>query len=43
MPDKAAVKIDKNKVAVSKLIQAVKKAGYTAKLREEKKENGKKL
>jgi copper chaperone CopZ len=37
MPDKAVVKYDKNKVTVNKLIDAVKKAGYKAKVAEDKK------
>lgn len=38
MPDKAVVKIDKTKkVTTAQLIDAVKKAGYGAKLKEEKK------
>lgn len=38
MPDKAVVEIDKKKkVTTAQLIDAVKKAGYGAKLKEEKK------
>jgi len=36
-PDKAVVKIEKGKTDASKLIAAVKKAGYGAKLKDEKK------
>lgn len=36
-PDKAVVKIEKGKTDASKLIAAVKKAGYGASVREEKK------
>jgi copper chaperone CopZ len=35
-PDKAVVKIEKGKTDASKLIAAVKKAGYGATVREEK-------
>ena len=36
-PDKAVVQIKKGKTDANKLIAAVKKAGYTATLKEEKK------
>ncbi len=37
MPDKATVKIKKGKTDANKLIAAVKKAGYGASLKSEKK------
>ena len=44
MPDKAVVKIDKTKkVTTAQLIDAVKKAGYGAKLKEEKKKGSSEL
>jgi copper chaperone CopZ len=36
-PDKAVVKVEAGKVNAKKLIAAVEKAGYEAKLKEEKK------
>jgi len=41
MPDKAVVKIQKDKVSANKLIAAVKKAGYGASVNKEKKEKKK--
>lgn len=35
-PDKAVVKVEKGKVETKQLIDAVKKAGYTAELKTEK-------
>ena len=37
MPDKAVVKVQKDKVTADKLIAAVKKAGYSASVKEDKK------
>lgn len=37
LPDKAVVKVQKEKVTVDKLITAVKKAGYGASVQEDKK------
>ena len=43
MPDKAVVKVQKDKVTAGKLIAAVKKAGYGASVnKEEKKQKPKK-
>jgi copper chaperone CopZ len=38
MPDSAVVTIDKKKVTSAKLIEAVKKAGYGASVKKDKKE-----
>jgi copper chaperone CopZ len=41
LPDKAVVKVQKEKVTADKLITAVKKAGYGASVKEDKKEKKK--
>ena len=41
LPDKAVVKFDKNKADPAKLIAAVKKAGYGASIRADKKKTEK--
>ena len=41
LPDKAMVKVQKEKVTADKLITAVKKAGYGASVNEDKKEKKK--
>jgi len=41
MPDKAVVKVQGDKVSADKLIGAVKKAGYGASVRDDKKEKKK--
>lgn len=41
MPDKAVVKYDKKKVTTDKLIAAVKKAGYGAKVKKDKEKDKK--
>jgi copper chaperone CopZ len=41
LPDKAVVKVQKEKVTADKLVTAVKKAGYGASVRDDKKERKK--
>jgi copper chaperone CopZ len=42
LPDKAVIKVQKDKVTANKLIAAVKKAGYGASIKDDKKEKDKK-